>query len=384
MSSIKLKKISSTEKTLTALLGVVLFFSLAPSALVEAEVPGVKLYVDPGLTGDYITLTADYPDLSSLGYEDRISSLEIIGDCDVRLFEDRDYKGAHVCFKEGQIELKDIKLSDTDSWDDKLSSIKILADDSCEQPGITLEGETIQWCPGCDEWWNPFDWQTCMGCLANTAFSAPIWIPSLFLVVIIGLLSLILGGLFCAVTGLLGWVKTICLQVPIIHAPIVDLGWTFSRDFVNMLFILILVFIGLATILRIESYQLKKTLPSLLLIALLVNFSLVLVGFVVDISNILTNFFLSQIVSWDNLLGTWNNALDFLVEGAHGVLAASATFYSGFGLAISRIVGIVVYGIVLCIFYLGAIIVYLITVFLLFFRIIALWVLAILAPFAFF
>lgn len=82
---------------------------------------------------------------------------------------------------------------------------------------------------------------------------------------------------------------------PDVNTPtFVTEGWNFSRSMVNIIFILILTFIGLATILRLQSYQLQKTLPSLIIIAILVNFSGVLVGFVADIGNILTRVFLSN------------------------------------------------------------------------------------------
>ena len=108
--------------------------------------------------------------------------------------------------------------------------------------------------------------------------------------VIFGLLSLMIGvfvlisGLSVSLVASLAiWMIEISLNVPIIASEIVQTGWTFTRDFVNMFFILILVFIGLATILKINEYEAKKILPLLIIIALLINFSTVLVGFVVDI-----------------------------------------------------------------------------------------------------
>ncbi|MBI2574181.1 MAG: hypothetical protein HYV78_02210 [Candidatus Wildermuthbacteria bacterium] len=98
------------------------------------------------------------------------------------------------------------------------------------------------------------------------------------------------------------------LNIPVIPGKgvnVVDIGWAFSRDFANLFFLIILVFIGLATILRLPSYQMKKTLPLLLMMAVLVNFSGLLVGFIVDISNIVTNFFLSRVGTWEDLKILW-------------------------------------------------------------------------------
>lgn len=76
------------------------------------------------------------------------------------------------------------------------------------------------------------------------------------------------------------------------NARIVQIGWTITRDLVNMFFVLILLLISFATILRIESYGIKALLPKLIILALLINFSLVLVGVVIDFSGVLTAAFL--------------------------------------------------------------------------------------------
>lgn len=76
---------------------------------------------------------------------------------------------------------------------------------------------------------------------------------------------------------------------------LVSSGWEFTRGLVNLLFILIFVFIGLAYILRLETFGIKRALPKLILIALLVNFSLVFVGALVDISDIFRNAILKAI-----------------------------------------------------------------------------------------
>src|SRR3989338_472036 len=65
----------------------------------------------------------------------------------------------------------------------------------------------------------------------------------------------------------------------------IDDGWTFSRDVVNIFFIFILLFIAIATILGIESYGAKSLLARLIIIALLVNFSLLATRGIIYISN---------------------------------------------------------------------------------------------------
>ncbi len=72
-------------------------------------------------------------------------------------------------------------------------------------------------------------------------------------------------------------------------------GWTVVRDFVNMFFILVLIVIGLATALQIETYRWQKTLPRLILVALLVNFTPDFLGVFIDASNIMMNYFISNV-----------------------------------------------------------------------------------------
>lgn len=77
-------------------------------------------------------------------------------------------------------------------------------------------------------------------------------------------------------------------------APIVATGWEVVRDLANMFFSLILLVIAFATILRIETYGMKQVLWKLIVAALLINFSLVIAGVVIDGSNVLTNFFIKN------------------------------------------------------------------------------------------
>jgi hypothetical protein len=67
---------------------------------------------------------------------------------------------------------------------------------------------------------------------------------------------------------------------------LVSTGWKFTLGLSDMFFILIFIAIALAHILKIETFQMKKALPKLIIIALLVNFSLLLVGVFVDIAQI--------------------------------------------------------------------------------------------------
>lgn len=71
-------------------------------------------------------------------------------------------------------------------------------------------------------------------------------------------------------------------------------GWAIVRDFANMFIVLGFVVVGIATILRIRTYEAQKTLLPLILVALLVNFSLLICGIIIDATNIAVNYFTTQ------------------------------------------------------------------------------------------
>lgn len=83
------------------------------------------------------------------------------------------------------------------------------------------------------------------------------------------------------------------LQKAITKEPIVIQGWTVVRDFANMFIVLGFVVIGISTILRIREYEAQKLLPTLIIVALLINFSLLICGIIIDGTNITMNYFLS-------------------------------------------------------------------------------------------
>ena len=108
-----------------------------------------------------------------------------------------------------------------------------------------------------------------------------------FLIMIQELIGKIIVWFVGLATGLLHYKS---LQ----NSSIVELGWKTVRDLVNMFFVLALLVIALATILRVETYGMKSLLPKLIGVALLINFSLVMAGAFIDFSGVLTNFFLEN------------------------------------------------------------------------------------------
>lgn len=72
-----------------------------------------------------------------------------------------------------------------------------------------------------------------------------------------------------------------------INSNAVTFGWQLVRDLCNMFFILILLIIAFATILRVEQYNLKTWLPKLLLMAVLINFSKLICGIFIDVTQVI-------------------------------------------------------------------------------------------------
>jgi len=75
----------------------------------------------------------------------------------------------------------------------------------------------------------------------------------------------------------------------------VSAGWVVFRDLANMLFIFVLLFIAIATILQLEQYNTKQLLAKLIIVALLINFSLFATKVVIDVSNVLALQFYSSV-----------------------------------------------------------------------------------------
>jgi len=72
-------------------------------------------------------------------------------------------------------------------------------------------------------------------------------------------------------------------------------GWNIVKNICNTVLIILLLFIAFGTILRVESYNYKYLLVKLIVVAMLVNFSGVIAGIVLDFSHIIMGVFSDQI-----------------------------------------------------------------------------------------
>lgn len=93
---------------------------------------------------------------------------------------------------------------------------------------------------------------------------------------------------------LLGWAVDPAAVQTLFTMNSIYLLWQMIRDFFNLFFILTLLFIAFATIFQIDSFNYKKTLGKLLLMALLVNFSFPIARFIIDATNVPMYFFMES------------------------------------------------------------------------------------------
>jgi hypothetical protein len=106
---------------------------------------------------------------------------------------------------------------------------------------------------------------------------------------LLGIIITLAAKLLILVSALIDF--SLAIGKEVIQLPIVQEGFKTTLNFANLGFVLAIIIIAFATIFRLESYAMKKTLWKLIVAALLVNFSLVIAGAFINISNIMTDFF---------------------------------------------------------------------------------------------
>jgi len=95
--------------------------------------------------------------------------------------------------------------------------------------------------------------------------------------------------------------------------PMTQGGWDFTVGLSNMLLILIFLAIAFAFILKIESFQAKKALPRLIIVALLINFSWVFVKMLTDLTQIIYNTILPEGSLFSTALSTFFGSATSLI-----------------------------------------------------------------------
>jgi hypothetical protein len=199
-----------------------------------------------------------------------------------------------------------------------------------------------------------------------------------------GAVAILIGWIANIFFMLTGWILTLLIDVLIkisayngfINVTTVEVGWVKVRDLCNMFFILILLIIAFATILRIESYPAKKLLPKLLIMAVLINFSKTICGLFIDFSQVIMLTFVNAFKD----AGAGNLINLFKIQNVAKIgtatdAALQKTSATGWMTVIGIILGVIVF--------IVTIVVVLVMIVILIMRIIMLWIYVILSPLAF-
>jgi hypothetical protein len=110
-------------------------------------------------------------------------------------------------------------------------------------------------------------------------------------------LNYIISFIAGAIIALEAWFIEVVLAMndQIVQSSFVQSGFLISLSVANLIFVAGIIIIAIATILRWESYSIKKILWKLIVMAILVNFSLTLSGAIINISSSFSNYFLNAI-----------------------------------------------------------------------------------------
>lgn len=102
-----------------------------------------------------------------------------------------------------------------------------------------------------------------------------------------GLIMLIAGILF-------DWAINPTNFTAVMNMNAIYTSWLIVRDTLNLFFIFVLLFSGFCTIFQVEKYHIKKVLLTVILMALLVNFSFPIARIIIDSGNLMMYFILNK------------------------------------------------------------------------------------------
>ncbi len=194
-----------------------------------------------------------------------------------------------------------------------------------------------------------------------------------------GIVNKILQTLAFGIVGLLYFLLN-SIIIPIIQvlltiqphdasfSAVILVGWVFVRNVANILFIIAMIILGMATLLRVEKYNYKHLIPELVLMAIAVNFSLVVAQLILGVADTFQTQFLP-------------NNKDVLNALAHQLMVSplqnisKGVFHGSFADLIATLVYFI--------FAVGTFFVFAAIAAFLVIRIVALWLLLMLSPIAY-
>ena len=157
----------------------------------------------------------------------------------------------------------------------------------------------------------------------------------------------------------------------------VQLGWTLIRDLSNLFFAVAILAMAIGMILHLDNYNVKKALPKLLVMAVLINFSLLITGVILDAANVISSTFTQAFVN--TVQGDLGKTLQ--IDQFTAAAQEASTNATNAGDSISAVVGVLLNLVLATIFiFLTVMVVGVMTIAMLV-RMVAIWILLVLAPF---
>jgi len=136
----------------------------------------------------------------------------------------------------------------------------------------------------------------------DTLFSNLLYVPMAVCAWILGLAGVILNSVLDY--------TVVNMSVNLKDISGINVAWATIRDLANMSFIFVLLYIAISTVLGLSGANWKKTLGSVVIVAVLINFSLFITKVVIDASNVFTLGIYRQIVpNADTRVGLSNSIM---------------------------------------------------------------------------
>ncbi|MDG1949448.1 MAG: hypothetical protein P8J32_01335, partial [bacterium] len=178
-----------------------------------------------------------------------------------------------------------------------------------------------------------------------------------------------------------GIVLIIDLLVPVMvyndftNNPVVSAGWAIVRDTVNMFFVIVLIIIAVGTIFGQERFKWQQQVPRLLIMAVVINFSKMLCGIMIDFGQVIMLTFANALreIAAGNFIQLLGLNQLYAASDSSSISQGSLSgfdFFAGGVMAVLLTVWVLGTMIIL-----AAILIY---------RIVMLWVLVVIAPLAWF
>lgn len=199
-------------------------------------------------------------------------------------------------------------------------------------------------------------------------------IGDLFLIVLTGVVLLFLNLMMIMSLLLTKLLIAVASYNNFVAAAAVTTGWPLVRDVANMFFIVVLLIIAFSTIIGYKEMDYKKYVPRLLLMAVLINFSKTLIGLLIDFSQVIMLTFVNGFkeAAFGNFVKMFGLQNVFTIAQSNTVEAIAKTS----NLFIAAIFGVIMLSVVSTT--LLIMVIYFVA------RIIALWIILIFSPMAFF